>query len=171
MDDYAKEKNIKPFKLNLDDNFLSDYAIVELILNNKGIGIKDSIRFSISINKELTKIIGIQYKVIKPKNRMIRMTDSIPNLEWNPPNKTDLAMIDLEWTSNRVNEENYCYNIYGSFYREKGFGKINCEVIQKNKYNWTIDDLFNYGDRHYFIKIEAVDESCQYIESQSEPMA
>ena len=87
-----------------------------------------------------------------------------------PPIKTDLATIDFEWTSNGVNEEIYGYNIFGSFYREKGFGKINYEVIQKNKYNWTIDDLFNYDDRHYFIKIEPVDESCRYIESKCEPM-
>ena len=140
---YAVAEGLSYFKLNLDDPILKEYYIVKFRLKNKGIAIKDSLKFHVSIGQRFAKILDIKHKVKKPTDKIFAITHPILNVKWSKivmKEWESKGFSDLSWDSGSNHPDEITgYNLYGSLNKKVGYGRINEKIIVKTKYRVNND--------------------------------
>lgn len=154
---YVETEGLTSFDLNLDDPLINKYHIVKIKLINEGIYIRDTLKFNITIDNQLVKIIDIKHRVNVPENKNLSITDTIPALSWSfdELNKYD-SLYALSWQAPQQRTDGSKvtgiagYNIYGSAIKDVGYGQINEKLAKES--SWRIEN-----NRYPFYKTEAVD--------------
>jgi hypothetical protein len=130
----SKDLGLKTFDLRLDDNILTDYYLMRFRLNNDNNMIERPLTFRIDTGTKNSKIIDIDNKIYKPKNKIIQIRNSIPNEQWTWPD-SGIGVI-LTWDKNQGNIIGY--NVYRSIFSDCGYGQINPNLI--NTSEWVIKE-------------------------------
>ena len=144
----AKKEEIDYFNLGLDDPFLTDYYLITVGLQNKGVAIKYPLKFNVLIKNPYTKILDIKHKVITPPNKFIKLTNSLPPLTWD----INEHNYDTEYT---VDHEDYYnlsgFNIYRSVAKNVGYGRANEKIITKPTFKIPYDPFKTLSTVYYCI--------------------
>ena len=144
----AKKEKIDYFNLNLDDPLLTDYYMINIRLQNKGVAIKSPLKFNVLIKNPYTKILDIKHKVITPSNKYIALTNSIPPFIW------DLNEHNYDFDYTITHENPYIlsgFNIYQSVEKNVGYGRANEKIITKQTFKIPYDPFKTLSTVYYCI--------------------
>ena len=149
----AESQGIEFFNLKLDDPFLSDYYLAKIILRNRKGSINSSLRFEVSTDTRLAKIIDVKFKITRPANKSVAIVHSLPNLMWALPKVLPLQFNWEEGEPSHIAG----YYIYRSFIKDRGYGRINHELITKSSYEFGGVNVENLSQVYYRVSAVGVD--------------
>lgn len=118
------------YRSKLDDPILDNYYVYRIRLANVGKAIRDPLNYSVTLDADHSKFIDFQFKVRKPINKVLQVTSTLPDLEWEMPERP--ADLILSWTDPNKSEVVAGYNIYGSYLADRGFGRLNPALWLRN---------------------------------------
>jgi hypothetical protein len=78
----ARTEGVSPFNLALDDNILTKYYLTKINIKNNGGSIAHPLKFTVSFQDDLVKIVDVKHKLISPKNKSFPIAHNIPHLNW-----------------------------------------------------------------------------------------
>lgn len=145
LTDVAKSQGIGFFDLKMDDPLLSDYYLAKIILRNRKGSINSSLRFEVSTGTTLAKIIDVKFKIIRPANKSMAVVHSLPNLTWALPKELTPVLSWDEGEPRRIAG----YYVYRSFLRDRGYGRINHELLTKPTYEFGGVSVENLSEAYY----------------------
>jgi hypothetical protein len=124
------------FMFSLDDPFLVDYYLVKVRVTNKGPAIQDGLRLSVRLGHGQVKILDGKYKVNFPKNKVLQVVYTLPPFVWGLPESRGLMKAHAQWdpTPHAVG-----FNVYRSFNKAVGYGRLNDRLTTKNRFDWSVD--------------------------------
>lgn len=156
---YKKAEGISFFNLNLDDPILKDYYVLKIELVNKGVAIKDNLKFHVSIGNKFVKILDIKHKIKTPSHKVLSISHSIPDLTWalDKSRKTTLSWTPVtENVDGTPYTDHAGYNIYRSKFKHVGYGKINEHLIKNTSFDLNLPEK---EISPYYYTLTAVDLS------------
>jgi hypothetical protein len=129
LDGLSIQQAVPKFDLSLDDPIQEEYFMIKLRIKNMKAVINEPVTFHIFSGAQMSKILDVKSKVMRPKNKLLKMTHSIPKARWVWPIKRRLV-----WEGS--DDKSVTYNIYKSFLPEVGYGRVN--PIPLTSSNWEI---------------------------------
>ena len=145
LTDVAKSQGISFFDLKLDDPLLSDYYLAKITLRNRRRSINSSLRFEVSTETRQAKIIDVKFKIIRPTNKSVAVVDSLPNLTWALPR---VLKPEFSWQEGEPGEI-AGYYVYRSFMKDRGYGRINHELLTQPSYEFGGISVENLSQAYY----------------------
>ncbi len=127
--DFALSEGLNFFDLKLDDPILTDYYLIKVRLQNRGVAIIEPLKFIISIGEPNTKILDIKYRIVKPTNKSLKIINSLPSITWQM--KEDDCYPTLTWDVKM--EELAGFHVYRSILKDVGYGRVNDGIITESK--------------------------------------
>jgi hypothetical protein len=147
LDDLSIQQAISRFDLSLDDPIQKEYFVIKLRIRNMKAVINEPVTFHIFSGAQMSKILDVKSKVIRPRNKLLKMTHSIPKARWVWPIKMRLA-----WEGNDY--KSVTYNIYKSFLPEVGYGQVNPIPLTSSNWEIVVEPLDVLKPVHYKISAE-----------------
>jgi hypothetical protein len=127
---------INNFNLKLDDPILDDYYLIRVLITNERDPIKSPITFYVNTENDKSKILDLKIKLVEPSNKNIKIIHSLPDLKWMIPAKYTPK---LSWEVTGSLSGTSGFNIYQSFLKDVGYGRVNDTLIRKMAYEYPID--------------------------------
>ena len=129
LSEYASREFGGVFNLQLDDDILREYAIFKVRIRNDGGPIDHGFTLDAVINDGFAKIIDLKYAIRAPANKLIPVTNALPNVWWSTNTSRTRAV--FAWTR-PTNEQTIGSFLFRSPYKEFGFGKFNLGLIKRD---------------------------------------
>jgi hypothetical protein len=123
---FERSLSIEPFDLGIDDPLLDEYYVIRLRLHSVGTAIDQPLTFAIFTGANDNKILSVQHKVIRPRNKSVKIVHSIPEVRWAWPEGG--VKTKFTWDYPATLEEVY-FNVYRSLLRKGGYGRANPKHI------------------------------------------
>jgi hypothetical protein len=149
----AKSQGVDFFDLKLDDPFLSGYHLAKIKLRNTRKTINSSLRFEVSTETRLAKIIDVKFKIIRPVNKSVAVVHSLPNLTWALPK---VLKPEISWEEGEPGEV-AGYYLYRSFIKDRGYGRVKHELLTEPSYQFEEINVENLSRVYY--RVSAVSTS------------
>jgi hypothetical protein len=142
--DLARSERLNYFDLKLDDPILTDYYLIKVRLQNRGVAITEPLKFIISIGEPNTKILDIKYKIIKPTNKSLKITNSLPSLTW------EIKEEDcFKFALDPIPEGLAGFNVYGAILKDVGYGRVNQRIVTQSEFEDPILCFKNLSTFYY----------------------
>ena len=111
--------------------------------------VNEPVTFHIFSGAQMSKILDVKSKVIRPKNKLLKMTHSIPKARWVWPNKRRLV-----WDGS--DDKSVTYNIYKSFLPDVGYGRVNPIPLTSSSWEIEVEPLDALKPVYYRIIAENI---------------
>ena len=128
--------NFKELKIDfsMDDDYIDNYHLMLLNINNPGRFIEDDLIFDIDFCNDTTKILNVLGKLQYPSSKELSPEFEKPPLIFS--NKDNILNINFSWNDD---QEEVGFNVYRSYNKNVGFGQRNLKILQgKNVFKDTI---------------------------------
>jgi hypothetical protein len=154
LDKLVRTLGIQKFDLSLDDPLLDDYYLITLRIQNGDTAVEQPLTFAIFTGVEHSKILNIQQRVLRPRNKAVKMKHSIPQAQWTWPESGVKSKFTWDYVS--IGEERMGFNIYRSLLRDSGYGRVNSTLIDST--NWEMVEKARSELFPAYYKLSAVSE-------------
>ena len=149
----SEKLGYEKFDLNLDDPILKNYYLIQIKLRNEAECLHGPIKFSLSCDNKYTKIIDIKHKVVKPANKIVKIADTLPSLNWGISEETFLK---ISWENSSPLSGTAGFSIYRSLDKEVGFGRINEKLIKKMEYKLPFNQTRDLSKNYFRVSTEGI---------------